>query len=505
MRAPLEVHATVTDEHVKIQDDRLILHAQVALELPLPEQDAELPGRLEAGIERGGQMLKRRLFQHAVEQADAELILTRRHGKDGRGITCRGTVPFTFKTVFGTVRVRRRRIEHQADGTTEVPAAHAWQTPRQVAITPGLRHAACDGMLRDSAQQTAARIDARAGEEAVLAKTTVLEIVHHEGQRLRAAAHARAEAIYARDPEALRILAPAPSPDDRDAESEGHDDGEDQAQEAATPAPIGFPGGPTEFAEVKRDDPRRVDPDVVLVEPDEVKVHAQAHTGRKQVLALTAVVMIAGRCWHLAAATTQDLAYQVGALLATLGVHRGTRRLLVLADGARWIRDWFEGLGLDDKAMIVCWWHLVKRCRQDLSRACHGREHRRAIEAAVLHALWHGRVDEALEVLRSRAGEMRDVEVLEGLIGYLEARRPYLPDYAARQRAGLWITSNRVEKFNDWSVSARCKHQGMEWTEAGVVSLAVLEAVRRNGELPTWRATHRLPAWKVPRGRKKVA
>ena len=108
-------------------------------------------------------------------------------------------------------------------------------------------------------------------------------------------------------------------------------------------------------------------------------------------------------------------------------------------------------------------------------------------------------------MLRSRSGEMRNVEVLEDLIGYLEARRPYLPDYATRQRAGLWIASNRVEKFNDWSVSARCKHQGMEWTEAGVVSLAVLEAARRNGELPTWRAEHRLPAWKVPRGRKKVA
>src|SRR3954447_15457646 len=218
MRTPQGLQATVSDETVKIQDRRLILQAQLCLELPMPAQDADLPGRLEAGIERGGQVLKRRLFQQAVEQANSELILAKRHGKRGQGITCRGTTPTTFKTVFGTVRVRRRRIEHRADGTTEVPAAHAWQTPHQVAITPGVRHAACDGMLRDSAQQVAARIDARAGEEAVLAKTTVLEIVHHEGQRLRAAAHARAEAIYARDSEALRLLAPTPSPDDRDAE-----------------------------------------------------------------------------------------------------------------------------------------------------------------------------------------------------------------------------------------------------------------------------------------------
>ena len=108
-------------------------------------------------------------------------------------------------------------------------------------------------------------------------------------------------------------------------------------------------------------------------------------------------------------------------------------------------------------------------------------------------------------VLRSRSGEMRNVEALEDLIGYLEVRRGYLPDYEARRRAGLWIASNRVEKFNDWSVSARCKNRGMEWTEAGVVSLAVLEAARRNGELPTWRAEHSLPAWKAPRGRKRAA
>jgi hypothetical protein len=248
-----------------------------------------------------------------------------------------------------------------------------------------------------------------------------------------------------------------------------------------------------------------VDPGVVPVEPDGVKVHAQAQTGRKQVLVLTAVVMIAGRGWHLAAATAAELAYQVGALLAVLGVHRGTRRLLVLADGARWIRDWFEGLGVEGATMIVCWWHLVKRCQQDLSRACRGRDHRRAVESAVLGALWHGRVEEALEALRSRLGEMRDVEVLEELISYLESRRPYLPDYAARQRAGRWIASNRVEKFNDWSVSARCKHRGMEWTEAGVVSLAVLESARCNGELPAWRAKHRLPAWRAPQDRKEVA
>ena len=505
MRTPQDLHVTVTCEPVKIQDDCLFVHAQVCLELPMPEQDADLPGRLEAGIERGGQVIKRRLFQQVVEHADAALILSHRGGKQGQGIACRGTTPFTFKTVFGTVQVRRRRVEHKADGTTEVPSAHAWETPRQVALTPGLRHAACDGMLRDSAQQTVARLATRADEPGLLAKTTVLEIVRDEGQRLQTAAHARAEAVYARDPEALRLFVPPTARTEPlyDPGDSGDEAGE--PEEVTGPALVGFDTGVPGPAEVEHGAPREVDPGVALVELDEVKVHAQAGTGRREILVFTALVMIAGRCWHLAAATTRELTYQVGALLTVLEVHHNTRRLLVLADGARWIRDWFEGLAVRGGTMIVCWYHVVKRCQQDLSRACRGREHRAAVEAAVLGALWHGRVDEAIGALRSRSGEMRDVKVLENLIGYLESRRPYLPDYKARQRAGLWIASNRVEKFNDWSGAARCKHQGMEWTEGGVVALASLEAARRNGELPTWRTEHRLPRWMVGKSRKKVA
>jgi hypothetical protein len=561
MRAPQEVQATATVDDVKVQADRIRLQAQITLELPLPDQDADLPGHLEAAIEHGGPVLKRRLFQQAIERADRELVLARRHGKQGQGIVCRGTTPFTFKTVFGTVTVRRQRIEPKADGRTEVPSAGAWQTPRQVALTAGLCDAVCDGLLVSSAQRTVARIDQRAGEPGVLAKTTVWEIVHDQGRELQRLAHARAEAVFREDSQAVAVLLPASTAADPDEEPAGAGDPTEPAEpgdpqqpagpsdraewagpsdpvepagpkdlvesagpgdsqrpagpgdspqsagpgDRAEPGPerpaghhVGFAGGPPAPPEIARDRPRQVDPGTALVELDEVKVHARPTTGRQQLLVDTALVMTAGLSYHFAAATTAELAYQVGAFLAASGVHRGTHSLLVLADGARWIRDWFQGLGLKDKAMIVCWYHLKKRCEQCLSRACRGREHRRAVEAPVLEALWHGRVGEAIAALRSRAGEMKNAEALEELIGYLQARRPYLPDYEARQRAGLWIASNRVEKFNDWSVSVRCKHRGMEWTEAGVVGLASLEAARRNGELPQWRAQRSLPAWEVP-------
>jgi hypothetical protein len=101
----------------------------LTLELPRPDQDGDLPRRLEAAVESAGQILKPRSFQQAIERADRELIRARRHGQQDRGIIGRGTTPFTFETVFGTGRVRRRRIEHRADGRTEVPSAAAWRTP----------------------------------------------------------------------------------------------------------------------------------------------------------------------------------------------------------------------------------------------------------------------------------------------------------------------------------------------------------------------------------------
>lgn len=76
-----------------------------------------------------------------------------------------------------------------------------------------------------------ARIDARADESGVLAKTTVLEVVHHEGERLQAAAHTRAEAVFARDPEALRLFVPETPQREKVDDPGGSQDDDDSAAE----------------------------------------------------------------------------------------------------------------------------------------------------------------------------------------------------------------------------------------------------------------------------------
>jgi hypothetical protein len=505
------LQTTIALGPVNCQGQTLTLELALQMTVPLPDQDEHLPDQIEAFVHQAGLEVQRRLFQVLIEKADQELVLQRRHGKGGGGIQRRGTRPFTFKTTFGEVTVRRSRICHNRDGTMEIPSATAWGTPHQLAITQNLRDAVCDQMSDQSAGKSRVDIGQTAGDEDLLGRSTILEIVHQEGEQLIAAQRRRAGAVLDGASEAqLSVLGP-PAADtamDQPSDVPPYDDSEEaqaeweqtQAEWAAT----GFPGCEPAFP-VAADRPRDVDPGCVIVEPDEVKTKAQPTTGRKEVWTYTAVVLVAGWRHALADATAEGLWLQVGALLLELGVLSGERLLLVLGDGAAWIRSWFEGLGVSLKTMIVCWWHLRKRCYEQLSAAGGPKDRRRALEKELLGQLWEGQVDSAVELLRGALEWVRNPQAVAELIGYLEKRRGSIPDYQQRQRAGLWIASTRVEKFNDWAVSGRCKHQGMSWSPQGVLALAVLEAARRNGELDHWRQERELPERELPEPMRKVA
>jgi hypothetical protein len=178
---------------------------------------------------------------------------------------------------------------------------------------------------------------------------------------------------------------------------------------------------------------------------------------------------------------------------------------VVLADGAGWFRAWFEGLAVPGKVMVLCWYHLRKRCYQKISGSGLPKADKEPLPGLVLGALWEGRVDEAVRALREARGRATRPGWVDELIAYPEARRPYLPDYKARKEAGQPLASHRVEKWDDWTVSERCKGRGMSWTSEGVVALAVLEAARRDGELDTRRRDRELPPLKVPRPPRKAA
>jgi hypothetical protein len=496
-----DLKTTITVGPVNCLDQMLSLELGLEMVLPMPNQDEHLPDQIEAFVHQAGLEIQRRLFQVLMEKADQELVFLHRHGKGDAGIQLRGTRPFTFKTIFGDVTVQRLRISHNHDGKTELPSALAWNTSHQLHITQNLRDAVCDQMSDQSAGKTCADVCQCAGDENLLGRSTIIDIVHHEGGQLIAAQRQRAQAILdgasetqlallgpvVADPDAMTGLVDDDPPFDESEEAES-----EWQQTRAEWVATGFPGCDPAIP-VAQDEPRMVDDGFVIVEPDEVKTKAQPSTGRKEVWTYTAVVRVAGLRYAFAEATTQGLWLQVSALLWELGVLSGERRLLVLGNGAAWIRTWFEGLGISPKAMIVCWWHLRKRCYEQMSSAGGPKDRRRAFEKELLGPLWEGKGDAAIELLKGAWEWVRNPAAVNELIGYLEKRREYIPDYQERRRAGLWIASTRVEKFNDWAVSGRCKHQGMSGSPVGVLALAALEAARRNGELDRWRLVRTLP------------
>jgi uncharacterized protein UPF0236 len=495
MRATDGFQTTITLGPVNCEDQTLSLELELKMALPMPNQDEHLPDQIETIVHQAGLEAQRRLFKALVEKADQQLVLQRRQGKGGAGIQRRGTRPFTFKTIFGEVTVRRSRIRHNHDDTMEVPSATAWNTSHQLHITRNLRDAVCDQMSDQSAGKTRADICQQAGDANLLGRSTIIDIMRQEGEQLTVAQRERARAVLDGVSEAqLALLGPAVADPDAmtvlvDDDLPFDDSEEAQAEWERTQAEwiaTGFPGCEP-ACPVAQDEPRAVDEGFVTVEPDEVKTKAQPSTGRKEVWTFTAVVLVAGLQYAFAEATVEGLWLQVSALLLELGVVTGKRQLLVLGDGAAWIRTWFESLEISPKAMILCWWHLRKRCYEQMSSAGGPKDRRRAFEKELLGQLWEGKVNAAIELLKGAMEWVRNPAAVDELIAYLEKRRGYIPDYQQRQRAGLWIASTRVEKYNDWAVSARCKHRGMSWSPPGVLALAAFEAVRRNGELGAWR------------------
>ena len=244
MRATDGLQTTITLGPVNHDGQAFSLGLSLEMCLPILQQDEHLPDQIEACVHQAGLEVQRRLFQVLIEKADQELVLQHRHGKGGAGIQRRGTRPFTFKTIFGEVTVQRSRIIHNHDGTMEIPSATAWNTPHQLAITQNLRDAVYDQMSDRSAGKSLADVCQYAGDGNLLGRSTVIDIVHQEGEQLIRASASEAA------PDALTGLVDEDLPLD-DSEEAQLEWEQAQAQWIAT----GFPGCEPAFP-VAKDKPR---------------------------------------------------------------------------------------------------------------------------------------------------------------------------------------------------------------------------------------------------------
>ena len=137
--------------------------------------------------------------------------------------------------------------------------------------------------------------------------------------------------------------------------------------------------------------------------------------------------------------------------------------------------------------IILDWFHLVKKCKESLSMAMKGRVVRNDLLKQIMPCLWNGMTDKAIDILKEVNSELiKNRELLDKLLAYLDRNRPYIPCYAIRKALKLRNSSNIGEKMNDLVVSARQKRNGMSWSKKGSVALASITAAKRNNEIRRW-------------------
>ena len=150
--------------------------------------------------------------------------------------------------------------------------------------------------------------------------------------------------------------------------------------------------------------------------------------------------------------------------------------------------SWHKNIGI-----ILDWYHLEKKCKEQLSLALKGRFIRNEILDKLKPLLWYGLIDEAVNHLEAiDPDSIKKIETRDKLIEYLKRNKPHIPCYAVRKELGLCNSSAIGEKMNDLVVSSRQKHNGMSWSKAGSVGLATITAIKRNKENAKWFETKEL-------------
>lgn len=360
-------------------------------------------------------------------------------------------------------------------------------------ITRGLQEWACLLPQDLSFESVTRLLGWQTHEDQILAATTVRALVRTHGQIIRQAEQTEVAALLERDDLATLTpqLVPSAQPRRRAGWSAELNAAVDTALIAGSTRP---PPGIT-LADWERVLTARRDEHTRAVE--ELR-HLGPEVTLDQVLTTTDEVLTRKlarrRFWELRTArvvTTQGSRYLSGTgdgflvlLLVMVLLCAGRQRVVVLlADGARWIRNWFAALATlrATSTMILDWFHLRKKCADLGSMICHGRKAKAALLRPLYRELWRGEVDVAIAWLEAYRPQARNGERLDELIEYLHDRRAYIPNYGQRRRERQYIGSGHIEKANDLIVAKRQKGAGMHWSLATSDALAALRTLMLNG------------------------
>jgi hypothetical protein len=402
---------------------------------------------------------------------------------------------------FGRLTLQRQVLVHRATQTHVMPGNAVLPPHGGIVITRGVQEMAC--LLPDTLPfVTAARLLGwQTQEEAreVLCASPLRTLVREHGAALAQAEQAevaQVSAALASGAELRPQLVPAHTPRRRAGWPAALCAAVDQALAAEAPCPpTGVRAADWErvlsvrreeqtaaAAQLRRLGPR-ISPAEVVASADEVLTRRPQ---RRQFWELrTARVATAEGYRYVSGTGTAFLAVLslLCALCQRAPAGQPQRRLVLLADGACWLRDFFQAvLAPLGATLLLDWYHLAHRCRQISTQVCRDKPTRVRFVCTTTARLWHGAVDGAIAVAEEQRAVAKHVGPLDQWIHYLDTRRPIIPCYRERHRARQYIGSGQAEKANDLLVARRQKNQGMHWSEETSVALMRLRTLRLNGD-----------------------
>ncbi len=402
-----------------------------------------------------------------------------------------GHEPVTIASRFGTLTLSRQVCSHPHTQTHVIPG-NSVLPPHHGIITRGLQEWACL-LPQDLPFVSVARLLGwQTHDEDVLSDTTVRSLVRTHGRLIRQAEEAEITALATPDDLAsldLKIV-PHGQPRRRVGWPAALNAAVDRAlahEQACPPEGVSWADWERVLAARRAEvtcpveDLRHLGPEV---EPNQVLLTVDEVLTRTPVAGhflelRTARLMSEQGYRYLSGVGAAFLQRLHVAVLLCLGP---LRSLLLIADGARWIRSFFtETLAtLRDKTMFLDWHHLKQKCYELSSRICNGKAVKARFLRRLYRRLWRGDVPGALAVLEAERPESKNAAKLDELIGYLQARAAWIPNYRQRRIERTYISSAHVEKANDLIVARRQKNRGMQWSEATSDALAALRTLMLN-------------------------
>lgn len=450
--------------------------------------------QLEQEITTEGMKVLRQWLKWRIEQVDAEWAGERQHQTPACQVTYDGKKELTVASVVGRIYPRRQVCECSTCGQDFMPVNQLLPEHHHIVITRGLQELTCLFALQPSYERAHDYLVRITGDPQVLSKREVQEIILAHGQTIRQQEDVQAKAVLHKGEVEGEPVLVASSPPRR-----GPDWPEEVAQAVETALDAGMwdetPDGisdrdweriVTQVQEQADEEPTpqglarlgpRLRPNEMMVALDGIIVRGQRKDSR--------IELRVGRV-----ATDEGYRYVSGTgevfltrLLAAIKALGGQERfLIVLGDGASWIRTFFEEYlsAYSDKQLILDWYHLAKKCRKMLSMIGHNRQHRRDLLQQLTRLLWQGETTESIAFLEALRKTARRPDKLEELIGYLHKHRSYIPNYRQRRAECRFNSSNAAERACNLLVAHRQKQKSMHWIEKGADALCALQTLWHN-------------------------